>query len=180
LRLTALAGFGLVAIGYGVYAVSLAPLFLVLGTLIWTASEIIGAPTTFAYPGLVAPPHLRGRYSGAMLGVFGLGNAVGPVLGVAVWDQVGDQVWLWAAAVGVLSAVCARSGCGGREAARRRGGGGAGRLTARCRRPGRRTSGSTSRSTSRGGDAYRGRHNRDGGDGRVACPGARRRAGSPA
>lgn len=110
LRLTALAGFGLVAIGYGVYAISLVPIFLVIGTLIWTASEIIGAPTTFAYPGLVAPPHLRGRYSGAMLGIFGLGNAVGPVAGVAVWNQVGEQVWLWAAAVGVLSAVCARIG----------------------------------------------------------------------
>lgn len=110
LRLTAIAGFGLVAVGYGVYAIALIPVLLVIGTLIWTASEIIGAPTTFAYPGMVAPPHLRGRYSGAMLGVFGLGNAVGPAVGVALWDQVGESFWLWAAAVAVLSAVCARIG----------------------------------------------------------------------
>ncbi|HEU4946122.1 MAG TPA: MFS transporter [Kribbella sp.] len=110
LRLTALAGFGLVAVGYGVYAIALVPVLLVIGTLIWTASEIIGAPTTFAYPGLVAPPHLRGRYSGAMLGVFGLGNAIGPVVGVALWDQVGESVWLWVSAVAILSAVCARIG----------------------------------------------------------------------
>ena len=73
-------------------------------------SEIIGAPTTFAYPGMVAPPHLRGRYSGAMLGVFGLGNAVGPAVGVWLWDQVGHSFWWWAAVVAVMSAVCARIG----------------------------------------------------------------------
>jgi MFS family permease len=110
LRLTAIVGFGLVAVGYGVYAIALIPALLIIGTLIWTASEIIGAPTTFAYPGLVAPPHLRGRYSGAMLGVFGLGNAVGPAVGVALWEGVGETFWLWAAAVAVLSAVCARIG----------------------------------------------------------------------
>jgi MFS family permease len=110
IRLTVMMGFGLVALGYGVYAIALVPVFLVLGTLIWTASEIIGAPTTFAYPGLVAPPHLRGRYSGAMLGIFGLGNAIGPVVGVALWDQVGNRVWLWVSAVAILSAVCARIG----------------------------------------------------------------------
>ncbi|WP_238151513.1 MFS transporter [Kribbella sindirgiensis] len=110
LRLTAIAGFGLVAVGYGVYAIALVPVLLVIGTLIWTTSEIIGAPTTFAYPGMVAPPHLRGRYSGAMLSVFGLGNAIGPAVGVWLWEHVGQTFWLWAAGVAVLSAVCARIG----------------------------------------------------------------------
>ncbi|WP_238155073.1 MFS transporter [Kribbella soli] len=110
LRLTAIAGFGLVAVGYGVYAIALVPVLLIIGTLIWTMSEIIGAPTTFAYPGMVAPPHLRGRYSGAMLSVFGLGNAVGPAVGVWLWEQIGQTFWLWAAGVAVLSAVCARIG----------------------------------------------------------------------
>jgi MFS family permease len=110
LRLTALAGFGFLAVGYGVYGISLTPVMLVLGTLIWTASEIIGAPTTFAYPGLIAPAHLRGRYSGAMLGVFGLGGAVGPAVGVALWEQVGRTFWLLASGVAVGATVCARIG----------------------------------------------------------------------
>ncbi|MDX2970025.1 MFS transporter [Kribbella solani] len=110
LRITAIAGFGLVAVGYGVYAIALIPALLIVGTIIWTASEIIGAPTTFAYPGMVAPPHLMGRYSGAMLTVFGLGNAVGPAVGVWAWSKLGQSFWLWAAAVAVLSAVCARIG----------------------------------------------------------------------
>ncbi|MEV6415849.1 MFS transporter [Kribbella sp. NPDC051718] len=110
LRITAIAGFGLVAVGYGMYAIALIPALLIVGTIIWTASEIIGAPTTFAYPGMVAPPHLMGRYSGAMLTVFGLGNAVGPAVGVWAWSHLGQSFWIWAAGVAVLSAVCARIG----------------------------------------------------------------------
>jgi MFS family permease len=110
LRLTVLAGFGLVAAGYATYAVALVPATLILGTLIWTLSEMIGAPTVFAYPGLVAPVPLRGRYFGAMQSVFGLGAATGPVLGVALWDHLGPGVWLWAAAVAVIAAACAQAG----------------------------------------------------------------------
>jgi MFS family permease len=110
LRLTALVGFGLIAIGYSMYAIAIVPVFLILGTLIWTASEIIGGPTTFAYPGIVAPPRLRGRYFGAMQTCVGIGGTIGPIVGVMLWNHVGQQVWLWAAGVGVMSAVCARIG----------------------------------------------------------------------
>ncbi len=110
LRLTALVGFGLVAVGYGIYGISLLPVFLVLGTLFWTASEITGAPTTFAYPGMVAPPNLRGRYFGAMQSTFGLATAVGPVIGITLWNHLGQGVWLCAAASGVIATICARIG----------------------------------------------------------------------
>jgi MFS family permease len=107
MRRVALLGFGLIALGYGMYAIGITPVLLILGTLIWTTTEIIGGPTTFAYPGLVAPAHLRGRYFGAMQSAVGLAIAVGPVVGVAMWDRLGQDVWLWAAAVGLLSGVCA-------------------------------------------------------------------------
>jgi MFS family permease len=110
LRLTALAGFGLVALGYGVYDIAILPVFLIIGTLIWTCSEIIGAPTTFAYPGMVAPPNMRGRYFGAMQSTFGVGIAVGPIIGVTLWNHLGQGVWLCAAASGVLATICARIG----------------------------------------------------------------------
>jgi hypothetical protein len=113
LRMVALIGFGLIAFGYGMYAIAIVPIFLILGTLIWTASEIIGGPTTFAYPGIVAPAHLRGRYFGAMQSALGIGSTIGPIVGVALWNQIGQGVWLWAAAAGVLSAVCARIGMRG-------------------------------------------------------------------
>jgi MFS family permease len=110
LRLTVLGGYAFVALGYGMYAIGLVPTLLILGTLFWTLSEIIGAPTTFAYPGMVAPARLRGRYFGAMQSMFGLGSTIGPILGVALWDHVGQRVWLWAAAVAILATLAALVG----------------------------------------------------------------------
>jgi predicted MFS family arabinose efflux permease len=106
LRLTMLIGLGLVAVGYGTYAIALVPVLLILGTVIWTLSEIVGAPTVFAYPGIAAPPHQQGRYIGAMQSLFGLGAAVGPVLGVLLWTWVGQDVWLWVAGSAALATVC--------------------------------------------------------------------------
>lgn len=110
LRVIALGSPGLLGLGYCMYAIALTPVFLIAGTLIWTLSEIIGGPTVWSYPGVVASPRLRGRYFGAMQSSFGLGNAVGPIMGVALWDHVGQQVWLWAAAAAGLCAVFARVG----------------------------------------------------------------------
>jgi MFS family permease len=110
LRLIQLSGFALLALGYGIYAIDMAPLFLILGTLVWTLSEILGAPTVYAYPGLIAPAHLRGRYFGAMQGMFGLGSTLGPILGILLFEQVGQQVFLWVAAVAVLATVIGQVG----------------------------------------------------------------------
>jgi predicted MFS family arabinose efflux permease len=110
LRLTTLAGFGLVAIGYGVYAIGMHPAVLVVGTLIWTLSEIIGAPTVFAYPAMAAPEHLRGRYIGAMQSFFSLGAAIGPVIGITLWNRIGQSVWLWVAVVSVAATVLGQIG----------------------------------------------------------------------
>ncbi|GEM_PF-440721 len=110
LRLTVFAGIGLVAIGYGVYAIAMVPALLIAGTLIWTLSEIIGAPTVFAYPAMAGPEHLRGRYIGAMQGLFGLGAAVGPIVGIMLWDHVGQSVWLWVAGVAALAIVAGQIG----------------------------------------------------------------------
>ncbi|MEO6504363.1 MAG: MFS transporter [Jatrophihabitantaceae bacterium] len=110
LRLTQLSGFALLAVGYGIYAIELAPVFLIVGTLVWTLSEIIGAPTIWAYPGMVAPARLRGRYFGAMQSMYGLGSTVGPIAGILLFEHVGQQFFLWAAAVMVLATVIGRIG----------------------------------------------------------------------
>jgi MFS family permease len=111
MRLAQLSGWSLLAIGYGIYAIALVPVFLILGTLLWTLSEIIAAPTTYAYPGLVAPARLRARYFGAMQSMFGLGFTLGPILGVELFNHVGQRwVWLWVAAVGVLATIVGRFG----------------------------------------------------------------------
>jgi MFS family permease len=107
IRVVAFVGFGAIAVGYTVYAIGITPALLVLGTLIWTMNELIGGPTTFAWPGLVAPAHLRGRYYGAMQTAMGIGMTVGPIAGVWLWQWLGQVFFLWAAVAGLLSAVCA-------------------------------------------------------------------------
>jgi MFS family permease len=116
LRLTQMSGFALLAMGYGVYAIKMIPLFLVLGTMIWTLSEIVGAPTIWAYPGIVAPSHLRGRYYGSMQSMYGLGSTLGPILGVMLFDHVGQRVFLWAASVAVVGLLIGRIGMVGKPA----------------------------------------------------------------
>jgi hypothetical protein len=110
LLLVQLCGFGLLAVGYGIYAIAFVPALLIIGTLTWTASELIGVPTVWAYPGLVAPDHLRGRYFGALQSTFGLGIAAGPIFGITLYDHVGQHVWLWIAGVGVLATVVGQIG----------------------------------------------------------------------
>jgi predicted MFS family arabinose efflux permease len=109
-RLAALSGFTLLAVGYGVYSIRMLPVFLVIGTLTWTLAEVTGAPTVYAYPGMVAPAELRGRYFGAMQSMYGLGSVVGPVLGVALFDHVGERVFAWAALVAVAGTVIVQLG----------------------------------------------------------------------
>jgi MFS family permease len=109
-RLTVLVGFSLLAAGYAVYAIKLIPVFLIAGTLIWTLSEITGTPTVYAYPGLVAPDHLRGRYFGAMHSMYNIGATLGPIFGVILFDHIGQKVFLWAALVAVAAAITSQIG----------------------------------------------------------------------
>jgi MFS family permease len=115
--LTQLSGFGLLAAGYLVYSFGIVPVFLILGTLIWTLSEILGAPTVWAWPGIVAPEHLRGRYFGAMQTMFGLGTTIGPIGGVLLYQQTGNDFFLYAAGLAVVATVIGRIGMSGQTAA---------------------------------------------------------------
>jgi len=110
LRLTQMSGYALLACGYGIYAIKLVPVLLIVGTLVWTLSEIVGAPTIWACPGMVAPARLRGRYFGAMQSMYGLGSTVGPIAGILLYEHVGQRFFLWAAAVMVLATAIGRVG----------------------------------------------------------------------
>jgi predicted MFS family arabinose efflux permease len=110
LRRAQLCGYGLLAAGYAVYAIGVTPVFLVVGTLLWTLSEVLGAPTVWSYPGRIAPAELRGRYFGALHSTASLGTTLGPILGVLVYAHIGQRVFIWAALVGVLATLVGRIG----------------------------------------------------------------------
>jgi MFS family permease len=113
LRLTVGFAFALVGVGVAVYGLPLGPAVIIIGTLIWTLAEIIGGPAVFSYPAIAGPAHLKGRYIGSFQFMFGLGTAVGPVLGGLVFARLGHGVWpvmaLAAAAATVLGVAAIRT-----------------------------------------------------------------------
>jgi len=109
-RIVAMTGFVLLGGGLAFYALPGGLAIFVIGTLLWTLAEIIGGPTMFAYPGMAAPKPLLGRYVGSAHAMFGLGSALGPFLGVWVWNTSGAQVWVWCGLAGAIGVVLAYFG----------------------------------------------------------------------
>lgn len=110
LLLVQLIGFGLLPLGYGIYAIAIVPALLIIGTMVWTIADLVGVPTIFAYPGTIAPAHLRGRYFAALQGVHGIGLTFGPLLGVLLLNNFGQRAWLWLAGIGLLATVIGQVG----------------------------------------------------------------------
>jgi MFS family permease len=109
-RRAAMAGFALLGLGLSLYAGPLGLAVLLAGTALWSLAEIVGGPTMFAYPGLVAPPHLRGRYIALTQLMFSLGVAVGPVLGSYAYQLAGDPVWLCFGLASLAGLALAKAG----------------------------------------------------------------------
>lgn len=103
-RLAIATAFGLVGVGFALYALPFGPMLIVIATVVWTMGEIVGGPAAFAYPAVAGPAYLKSRYIGSFQFVFGLGTAVGPMLGGALFAQLGHGVWP-VIAIGSLLAV---------------------------------------------------------------------------
>jgi MFS family permease len=105
--IAATGGCVLVAIGFAAYGLSGGLWLLFAATLVGVLGQIVGGPTMFAHPQRVAPLASRGRYTGAAHAMFGLGTALGPPLGVLLWEALGDGIWTLCGALGALAAIAA-------------------------------------------------------------------------
>jgi MFS family permease len=103
--IVATAGVALLAIGLAGYGLAGGLWLLFATTLVGVLGQIVSGPTMFAHPQRVAKPASRGRYTGATHAMFGLGTALGPVLGVLAWNALGDGVWTLCGAIGALAAI---------------------------------------------------------------------------
>jgi predicted MFS family arabinose efflux permease len=103
-------GFALLGGGLSLYALPWGVAIFFVGCLIWTMAEMVGGPTMFAYPGMIAAEHLRGRYIGSMQLMFNLGSAVGPGLGVFLYDAIGLNVWWCCGLASLVALALAASG----------------------------------------------------------------------
>lgn len=111
-RLTVCVAFTLVGLGMGTYGLPLAPAVVVIGTIIWTCGEMVGAPSVFAYPAIAGPAQLKTYYISTFQFVFGLATAVGMSVGVALFGQLGHRVWPVIGAGAALSVLFAFFGLG--------------------------------------------------------------------
>jgi MFS family permease len=93
LKISIGSAFLLVGFGMASYGLPMGPAVVVLGTLIWTTGEIVGAPALFAYPAMAGPAALKGRYIGSFQFVFAAGSALGPVIGGVLFTALGHKVW---------------------------------------------------------------------------------------
>lgn len=79
---------------------------LLVGTVVvWTFGEMLGSPTSQAYVSAIAPPDLRGRYSGAVGLAWSLAFTVGPILGTLALEAGHGTYWLGSLALGAASAA---------------------------------------------------------------------------
>lgn len=107
MRLTVCAAFTLVGLGMATYGLPLAPVVIVVGTVIWTLGEMIGAPSVFAYPAIAGPVRLKSYYFSTFQFVFGLATAVGMSGGVALYGRFGHTTWPIVALGAVLAVLFA-------------------------------------------------------------------------
>ncbi|CAM5613475.1 hypothetical protein SRIMM317S_01611 [Streptomyces rimosus subsp. rimosus] len=95
IRTAVIIGVLLTGIGMSMYALPWGLAALVIATLVWSLGEIIGYPSLFfAYPAQAGPPGLRGRYLGASNALYGLGSAIGPFIGVMIWNRFQEGLWI--------------------------------------------------------------------------------------
>jgi MFS family permease len=93
LRLTIGLAFALLGAGVALYGLPLTPAVILIGTVVWSLGEIIGGPAIFAYPAIAAPPGQKGRYIAGFQFCFGLGSALGPMVGGLLFIQFGHLAW---------------------------------------------------------------------------------------
>ncbi|RSO03945.1 MFS transporter [Streptomyces sp. WAC 06783] len=111
IRTAVIIGVLLTGIGMSMYALPWGLAALVIATLVWSLGEIIGYPSLFfAYPAQAGPPGLRGRYLGASNALYGLGSAIGPFIGVMIWNRFQEGLWIGCGIVGLIAGAAAWGG----------------------------------------------------------------------
>ncbi len=114
------ASVGLVLLGLGLTAYGLpfgGIAIIFIGAGVGVIGQIIGGPSIFAYPAKAATVGATGRYMGAFFAMFGLGQALGPMIAAPVYHAIGGHIWYIAGVTGLISAVSAYVGMAGRPRA---------------------------------------------------------------
>jgi MFS family permease len=106
-RSTALAVAAVVfGVGFGLTAFADTAAFYALTVLVWTAGEMLNAPSNSATNAELSPAQLRGRYQGVFSLSWSVASFLAPIIGGAVLQYAGAAaVWLGCFGLAVIVAV---------------------------------------------------------------------------
>lgn len=94
-------GWVLLVVGRGALGLPGGITVVLIAVVIASLGQCIGGAQAMSYPMKVAPAHASGRYIGSALATFQLGYAVGPIVGIALWTQLGRSFWLLVIVIGL-------------------------------------------------------------------------------
>jgi predicted MFS family arabinose efflux permease len=98
-------GLSVMALGFAMTAFVETTFGLVVTIVVWTAGEVITAGIPGAVVAALAPPELRGRYSGLFGFSWSLAAVLAPLAGGPLLEIGSQALWFTIGGVGVLSAA---------------------------------------------------------------------------
>ena len=99
------AGFVIVGIGFGLTAVAGSLLAYAATVVVWTIGEIVTAGLGAALVADLAPPSMRGRYSGAYGAVWSAAYLLGPLGGTRLLELGAPVLWVTCGLLGAATAA---------------------------------------------------------------------------
>jgi predicted MFS family arabinose efflux permease len=100
-------GLGMVLLGAGmaVYGLSIVPIVIICGTVLWSLGEVVSGPTFYSYPAVVGGSQ-KGRYLGGFQFMVGMGTAIGPAIGGWLFIHLGRTAWPLLGVGSLIAALC--------------------------------------------------------------------------
>ncbi|MEV6984619.1 hypothetical protein AB0M95_25640 [Sphaerisporangium sp. NPDC051017] len=102
---TLAAGMAVVGAGFALMAFVSTTAGYAGAVAVWTLGEVVTAGMGGAVVAALAPPHLRGRYSGMFGFAWSVGGLLAPPAGTRLLALGHSVLWITVGAVGVLAAV---------------------------------------------------------------------------
>jgi MFS family permease len=105
---TMVAGYILIAVGFGANAIASTVPAIVACLMIWTVGEMLTMPMAASQIANLAPAHMRGRYMGVSGFTWASALMLGPALGTALFGVHPSALWIACAAAALLAAYVIR------------------------------------------------------------------------
>ncbi|MER7499906.1 MFS transporter [Nonomuraea pusilla] len=98
-------GLAVMGLGFAMTAFVTSTFWLAVTIVVWTAGEIVTAGIAGSIVATLAPPHLRGRYSGLFGFAWSAAMVLAPALGGPLLEVGPEALWFTIGGIGLVSAA---------------------------------------------------------------------------